>query len=127
MQQLAESVEADLSPLTADTGVVTAATAGFTVATGFTTLTGSVRKKGNLVAVDLAFTTTNALSAGDITNTTCINIPTAYQPSVRANLVCAANGGGLFAYALGAAIIIGATAASYGAGSTVSLSGVWMI
>jgi hypothetical protein len=110
-----------------DSGVLTAATAGFTVATGFTSLTGDVRKVGKLCAVDLIFTTTNSLAAGDIANTTCVNIPAAYAPSVRTTLVCAANGPGLFAYASGTAVVIGATAATFGAGSTVSLSGTWML
>lgn len=124
LQLLAERIEATVG---SDTGSLTPTAAGFTAATGFTSLTGSVRRRGLVVAVDLIFTTTNALGAGDITNVTCVNIPAGYQTAIRANLVAAANGAGLFAVASGGTVTIGATNAGYAAGATVSMSGLWMV
>lgn len=129
IQALAEAIDTK-ALFTGDTGVITPAAAGFVVVAGqCANLTGNVRRRNGVVAIDFIFNLVNAWGAGDVANTAVITIPAGYLPSVRTSLVCAGNGPGslYYATATGSSIYLGATMAALAANAQQSVSGVWMI
>lgn len=125
IQALAEAI--DLKTLfSGDSGTLTPAAAGFTTAAGASGLTGSVRKRNGIVAVDLIFTAVSGWAAGDVANTNLILIPAGWQPLIRTNIPGAANGPGAFFYASGGAISVGSSSGAVAAGTTQQMAGNWM-
>jgi hypothetical protein len=114
---------------TDDTGWIDPTTAGFSAASGFSTLTGKVRRHNGFVAVSLGLVTTNAIGSGNITNTTIINVPPAYQVA-GGNTGPVGGGavnGGWTGYQQNAAIVMASTETGFLAGDTFSVLGLWMI
>lgn len=124
IEALARAVD---TALLGDTGVITPAAAGFTLAAGFTSLSGSVRKYGKIVAVHIVVTLP-ALGAGNISNVAAVNIPAAWAPCIHGALNSGAAGGVIMFYAnpSPAVIYVGSTADASAAGLTSDINGLWM-
>jgi hypothetical protein len=114
---------------TDDTGWVDATTAGFSAASGFQTLTGKVRRRLGFVQVFLSIVTNNAISAGNVANTTIINVPPAYQVtgSQAGPVGGGPSGGGWTGYQQNASIVMASTEIGFGAGDAFSVLGLWML
>jgi hypothetical protein len=124
MQALAEAVDAKTL---ASTGAITLAAAGFSAAAGFTGMAGAVVKRGGFVGMSLtALVSTNALTAGDMGNVVCLNLPAAYQPLVPAPVTSGASGPGLWGHVINLTVILSASGTGVAAGQSISLVAVWM-
>jgi hypothetical protein len=125
MQALAEAVD---TALMQDTGGITPQAAGFTLLTGFTNLSGVVRRRHGIVAASFGFATTNPLPAGDVGNVNAVNLPAGWVPLVRAGLTTGATGPGVFVFADPSGKLgIAATASAVSAGQTITCAGLWMV
>lgn len=126
MQSLAEAVDTK-ALLSGDTGNVSAVSAGFTLAAGFTGLAGTVRRRNGVVSVNITFTITAALSAGDVANVPCVNIPAGWTPLIRAGLTSASTGS-LIEYSAetNGVIQLTATTVAVAAGAASGAAGLWL-
>ena len=127
IQALAEAVDA-AALREGDSGTLSPAAAGFTLAAGFTALGGIVRRRNGVVSVNLTFTITNALSAGDVANAACVNIPAGWTPLVRSGLTSASTGSGIFYSAETNGVIqLTATTVAVPAAAPSGASGLWLV
>lgn len=112
-----------------DSGVVSLATAGFTAATNFSTLSGSARRLNGFAHVTFAITTTNAIAAGNISNTGMINIPAGWEPSAGVTGVVTPGAAGDIwsGYAAGSSITMAATVNGFAAGAAFNGNGIWSL
>ena len=110
-----------------DTGWITAASAGFTAASGFSGLSGTVRRKGGVVTVGLTITTTSAIGAGDIGNLTLVNVPAGWQCGGAGPMQGGSFAGGWNGQTNGSVITMGSTFVGFSAGATFSIVGTYLL
>lgn len=106
---------------------VSAATAGFTAAAGFSGLAGNVRKRGGVVTVAFQLVTNNAIAAGNAANVDLINTPAAYRPGNPGPAQGGAFGGSWQGQVQGSVITLGSTTSGFGAGDTMSVLATYLL
>jgi hypothetical protein len=129
IQALAEAIDA-AALFAGNTGVLTAAAAGFTPASGITGLTGSCLRRNGVVAVSFSFTVTAGFPDGEFANRDVVVIPAGWAPLVSSSLTSGSTGGGVFYYAEGTPsprIKVGSAAAALAAGAPSNCAGTWLV
>jgi hypothetical protein len=107
-------------------GWVTAAAAGFTAASGFSSLAGTVRLRGGVVNINFTIVSTNAIAAGNVGNINMINVPAAYQSGGGGAIQGGPFGPSWQGFTAGATLQLSSTTGAIAAGDTFSVVGTYL-